>query len=115
MSEPVALDLVLLTNELNEVTNPYRLGIKLAIELHDVKKILQDAGSDTERQKSEILDHWLKNDSNASWPILVKALKEMDHRGLAERLDKTYCSQESKGTYLRRLRLYIVLGHNYLD
>ena len=99
MSEPVALDLVLLTNELNEVTDPYRLGIKLAIELHDVKKILQDAGS-IERQKSEILDHWLKNDSNASWPILVKALKEMAHNSLAERLEKTYGSQEAEGTYV---------------
>ena len=85
--------LALLTNELKEVTDPHRLGIKLGIESSDVTRIIQDAGSDTEKQKTGILDHWLKNDSNASWPTLVKALKEMDHKRLAERLEKTYCVQ----------------------
>ena len=100
MSEPVHLstgDLALLTNELKEVIDPHILGIKLGIESSTVAQILQDVGNTTERQKSGILDHWLKNDSNASWPTLVKALKEMDHKRLAEGLEKTYCSQEAQG------------------
>ena len=101
MSKTVDLsieNLTLLTNELKEVTDPHRLGIKLGIESSDVTRILQDAGSTTEKQKTGILDHWLKNDSNASWPTLVKALKEMDHGRLAERLEKNYCLQIAKGT-----------------
>lgn len=104
MSDLSTRDLALLTNELKEVTDPHRLGIKLGIEASTVAQILQEwamAGTNTtERQKSEILHHWLKNDLNASWPTLVKALKEMDHKRLAERLEKTYYSQETKGTYV---------------
>ena len=115
MSEPPAAnlsprDLGQLTDKLNEVTDPHTLGIKLGIESSAVTRILQDAGSTTERQKSGILDHWLKNDLNASWPTLVKALEKMDHKRLAERLEKTYCSQKAKGklTYIG-LGLYVYL------
>ena len=48
MSEPVDLstgDLALLTNELKEVTDPHRLGIKLGIEASTVAQILQDVGN----------------------------------------------------------------------
>ena len=121
MSEPPATnlsagDLGQLTNELHEVTDPHTLGIKLGIEAADVKRILQDAGSTTERQKSGILDHWLRNDFNASWPTLVKALEKMDHKRLAEKLEKTYCSQEAKGklTYIG-LGLYVHLELTILD
>ena len=101
MAKPVHLsieNLTLLTNELKEVTDPHRLGIKLGIESSDVTRIIQDAGSTTEKQKTGILDHWLKNDLNASWPTLVKSLKEMDHGRLAEKLEKNYCLQVAKGT-----------------
>ena len=121
MSEPPATnlsarDLGQLTNELHEVTDPHTLGIKLGIQAADVKRILQDAGSTTERQKSGILDHWLKNDFNASWSTLVKALEKMDHKRLAQRLEKTYCSQEAKGklTYIA-LELYTYLELTILD
>lgn len=100
MSKPVDLsteNLTLLTNELKEVTDPHSLGIKLGMESSAVTRILQDAGSTTERQKSGILDHWLRNDSNASWPTLVKALKGMDHGRLAERLAKNYGLHGAKG------------------
>lgn len=91
-------DLALLTNELKEVTDPHKLGIKLGIDPSTVTKILQDAGNDTERKKSKILENWLKNDSKASWPTLVKALKEMnDHGRLAEELAKTYCGPGAEG------------------
>ena len=95
MSKPVdrsIQDLALLTNELHSVTDPHALGIKLGIESSDVTRILQDAGG-TERQKTGILDHWLKNDLNASWATLVKALKQINHGVLAEKLAKQYCNE----------------------
>ena len=101
MSKPVnrsIQDLALLTNELHEVTDPHTLGIKLGIKSSAVTRILQDAGGTTELKVSGILDHWLKNDLNASWATLVKALKEMDHGRLAERLAKEYCNQGGRYT-----------------
>ena len=96
MSKSVDLstsDLTLLTNELKEVRDPHRLGITLGIESSDVTRVLQDH----EDEILGILDHWLKCDSNASWRTLVKALKDMDHISVAERLAKTYISPEAKG------------------
>ena len=96
MSKPVdrsIQDLALLTNELHEVTDPHTLGIKLGIQSSDVTQILQDARGTTEREKTGILDHWLKNDRNASWATLVKVLKQMNHGVLAEKLAKRYCNE----------------------
>lgn len=112
MSKPIQLspcDLARLTNELKEVTDPHTLGINLGIESSVVKRILHDAGSYTERQKQEVLDHWLKNDLNASWPTVVKALKGMDHGRLAESLAKTYGGQgpRAKGTRITRYFIFI--------
>ena len=107
MSKPVDLstqDLALLTSELREVTDPRTLGIKLGIEPSCVTRILQDSGGTTELKVSGILDHWLKNDLNASWPTLVKALKEMNHRRLAEKLAKEHCNQGGKCTNTRGLK-----------
>ena len=101
MSKPVdrsIQDLALLTNELHEVTDPYTLGIKLGIQASDVTKTLHEAGGTTERQKTGILDHWLRNDLNASWATLVKALKKMNHGVLAEKLTKKYCNQGGRYT-----------------
>ena len=100
MSKPVdrsIQDLALLTNELHEVTDPRTLGIKLGIEPSCVTRILQDAGGTTELKVSNILEHWLKNDLNASWATLVKALKEMNHGRLAERLAKNSGLQGAEG------------------
>lgn len=112
MSEPPAAnlspkDLCKLTNELNEVTDPRMLGIQLGIVSSDVTRILQDANNTTEKRKLGILDHWLNNDLKASWYTVVKALKKMDHKRLAERLAKTYCSQEAKGTIRWSALLYL--------
>lgn len=102
MSKPVELlpqDLALLTRKLREVTDPNMLGIQLGIESSDVKRIIQDAGGSTERKITDILDHWLKNDSNPSWSTLVKALEEMNHRRLAEKLAKEYCNEGGRYTH----------------
>lgn len=73
-----------------------------------VKRILQDAGRTTELKISGILDHWLKNDLNTSWPTLVKALKEMNHPRLAEKLAKEYCNQGGRYTKSRRLNISLI-------
>ena len=109
MSKPVdrsIQDLALLTNELHEVTDPCTLGIKLGIQSSRVQRILQDAGGTTELKVSGILDHWLKNDLNASWATLVKALKEMNHGRLSEKLAKEHCHQEGRSRYTHTVYTY---------
>ena len=100
MSEPANLsiaDLPLLMNELKEVTDPHRLGIDLGIQSYGVTTLLKNAKDDINRQKSDVVEHWLKNDSDSSWKALVKTLRNIDHVRLANRLERTYINIEAKG------------------
>lgn len=83
-------DLALLMNELNEVTDPYMLGINLGLDPSQVTIILKNAFGDIERQKSGVLEHWLKSDVNASWLTLVKSLKKIHYVTLACSLERKY-------------------------
>ena len=93
MSGPTALstgDLTLLTRELSDVTDPHKLGINLGINPAQVTILLKNATGDIERQKSNVLEHWLNNDLEASWPTLVKTLRNINHVALGDRLEKKY-------------------------
>ena len=95
-------DLALLLEELKEVTEPHILGINLGISPDKVKILIQDANGGTEREKSEVVEHWLKNDNHPSWSTLIDALKKSDHVRLAERLKNKYAasaSSEAGGTH----------------
>ena len=80
-------DLALLLNELQAVTEPFQLGINLAIDPAQVKILLKKAGEDVYRQKSEVLEYWLNNNENASWGTLAKTLKKIGHAVLGRRLE----------------------------
>jgi chromosomal replication initiation ATPase DnaA len=83
------LDLKSLLEDLKEVKNWFQLGLWLGIE-HDTLKIIEENHRhDNERCKEEMLGYWLKN-FNASRRKLVAALREINHRNLAKRLQEKY-------------------------
>lgn len=94
MSKLSTTDLALLVNELSDVTDPYKLGINLGITPARVTIILKEADGNIDRQKSEILTHWLKNDLDASWVKLAQTLRKIDHVRLANSLEN-----KSRGIY----------------
>lgn len=93
MTELSTTDLALLVNELSDVTDPHGLGIHLGITPARVTIIVKNAAGDIDRQKSEILTHWLKSDPDASWLKLAQALRKIDHVRLANSLEN-----KSRGT-----------------
>ena len=44
-----------------------------------------------ERRKEEVLHAWLKGTPGASWKELVNALRQIDEKALAARLEDKYC------------------------
>ena len=111
MSGPTALstgDLTLLTRELSDVTDPHKLGINLGINPAQVTILLKNATGDIERQKSNVLEHWLNNDLDASWPTLVKTLRNINHVALGDRLEKKYAKVAvTKGMQIAIYMYYI--------
>jgi hypothetical protein len=65
---------------LEEVTEPYLLGIHLGIEPHHLKRFEREH-HDTERRKIEVIRYWLLNNEECSWETLADAVKRMDHHG----------------------------------
>ena len=55
------------------------LGHSLKIEHTALKKIETQYGSDSERCKLEMVDHWLKVDVTASWEKLLQALSDRNY------------------------------------
>ena len=55
------------------------LGHSLKIEHTALKRIETQYGSDIERCKVEMVDHWLKVDVTASWEKLLQALRDRNY------------------------------------
>ena len=70
-------DLANVLAELNEVSKPYQLGIQLNIDTATLKAIEKDYQGDSDRQKTEVIEHWLRNSPDPSWPTLAKAVERM--------------------------------------
>ena len=72
---------------ITEVTEPYQLGIQLKVDTSILKRIENDHPGKTDRQKTEIIEHWLRDSLEASWTTLANAVEGMGgHARLAERL-----------------------------
>lgn len=66
------------------VTHWEDLGEKLSLPGYKLKEITMDlAHKGTSRQKSEMIDLWLRYDVTASWGKLCEALEQIDERRLA--------------------------------
>ena len=69
------------------VTHWEDLGEKLNLPGFRLREITMDlAHKGTSRQKSEMIDLWLRYDVNASWTKLCKALEHIDEHRLAHEI-----------------------------
>lgn len=72
---------------LSEITKVFLLGVQLNIDLSTLRRIEMEKKDDLERQKAEIIDHWLHNSSDLSWGKLAEAVKRLGgHDLLASKL-----------------------------
>jgi hypothetical protein len=80
-------DLAEVLAAIKEITKPYQLGIQLKIDLSELKTIETSYSKDIDRQKTEVIKHWLRNSPDASWTTLANAVERMGgHARLAETL-----------------------------
>ena len=70
-------DLADVVAELKEVTKPYQLGIQLKIDSSKLKVIEKDYPRDIDRQKTEVIEYWLRNSPDPSWTTLASAVERM--------------------------------------
>jgi hypothetical protein len=66
---------------LEEITDPYILGLHLGILSHELKKIEKNFPRDVDRQMAEVIENWQRSSSNCSWEALASAVKEMGGHG----------------------------------
>ena len=71
------LDLADILAELTEVTKPYQLGIQLKIDSSILDTIERNHPKDIDQQKTEVIQHWLRNSPDASWTTLAKAVERI--------------------------------------
>ena len=73
------------------MTNWHSLGVQLGIESSVLKRIEKDCCADTERCKTEVIDFWLHNDSEATWNGLADAVEGMGgHAKVVQTLRATH-------------------------
>lgn len=72
---------------LEEVTDPYRLGIYLGIKEHELEIFEKNYPRDAKRQKIEVIKYWLRNYTDCTWEALANAVEKMGgHGNLVKRL-----------------------------
>ena len=71
------LDLSNILAALKEVTEPYQLGIQLEINSSILKAIERNHPRDIDRQKTEMIEYWLRNSPDASWTTLANGVEGM--------------------------------------
>lgn len=89
MASSTCLNLINLTNALQEVTDWHSLGIQLGLKPHEIEEIKQNHPTLDER-KSAVLVLWLNNDLEASWQKVVSALQLMELNTLAIQVSTKY-------------------------
>ena len=89
--ELTVVDLPDILAVLTEVTKPYQLGIQLKIDLSELKTIEKNHPTDIDRQKTEVIEYWLRNSPDPSWKALTDALERMGgHIKLVKKLRKEH-------------------------
>ena len=58
------------------MTDWHTLGIQLGVEYYILKRIEKNCG-DIEQCKAEVIDFWLRNDSEPTWNGLARAVEDM--------------------------------------
>ena len=71
------------------------LMIHMGVENHQMKKIKNDYAK-IDDQKAEAFTFWLNNTPDARWKHIIEALRKINERTLASRLDKDYQRKEPR-------------------
>ena len=80
-----------IVSALEEITDPYLLGIQLGIKAHELKKIEKNYPQDVDRQMAEVINYRLHNGTECSWEALASAVEKMGgHENLVKRLRDRY-------------------------
>ena len=85
--EDAILDIKNVYNLTEHVVDWFGLGTQLEITDSRLKKIRLENDSEDGRRR-EMIVSWLYGDPEASWEKLSKALVRVDHRVLADRIDR---------------------------
>ena len=73
--------------ELREINNPHLLGVHLGIPTEDLKRFEEDHRGDVTRQRTEVINYWLRNFVDTTWNTLATAVERIGgHRLLVTRL-----------------------------
>ena len=95
--------------KLNEVTEWHALGIQLKVPPSTLCTIEQDWPRDAKRRKSEMVNAWLRQDSDASWEKLARALSTVGYQVLSEELSQVHqkgeCHSVQLTLYMRDTRV----------
>ena len=92
-SEPELRDVL---DAIDDVNDWHTLGIHLRLDVTQLNQIEEQyfATHGHGRCKTKMIELWLKK-PDASWYMLIKALKKIKEESLADRLTKTYLSGTS--------------------
>ena len=84
---------------LREITEPHELGVHLGIETYKLKTFEKNYPRDINRQKMEVLEHWLHNSLDCSWEVLANAVEKIgSHGNLVKRLRDKHLKALSTAT-----------------
>ena len=113
---PATPTLQALVNELASVENWHLLGVNLGLQGHQLREIERNYPQDN-RRKTETLDFWQRNATNATWEAVVQALCLMDEHVVANAIRMKYgCSSTTTGKYpcehIISTKLYFVFVTN---
>lgn len=78
-----------LDTELCEVIEWFRLGTKLEVEDHELRRIKKENQGDIAQCRLDMFSEWLKAGNN-KWSDIVEALKNMGKVELAEKIAKKH-------------------------
>ena len=95
--EPELRDLL---DAIEDVNDWHTLGLHLRLDVTQLDQIEEQyfATYGHRRCKTKMIDLWLKVKPDASWYMLIKALKKIKEESLADRLTEKYLSGTSSTT-----------------
>lgn len=90
-------------NELHDVKTKWKaIGIQLEVANGTLKSIDYANRGDAHQAFSDLIDHWLSQESAPSWAAVIGALRarSVGEIALAKRLEDKYCPGSLCGTFL---------------
>ena len=84
-----------IVSAIKEITDPHGLGVQLRVEDYQLEIFERNHQGDVERQKIEVIKHWMRN-SECSWDALASAIEKMRKHGKLVKQLRERCPGMSK-------------------